>query len=664
MLRIFFTLCFVVSLLSVSLVAQTPQQRDPAEENPIIEELKAIADDETVARFVSATEAMDSGRYEEADSLYTEVLKKVPDFGPALRRLGYTYGHLGKRKEGLALTAKALEKDRSIGNLGARASMLVYSGSPDFVPSPAEVKEAESLAREAWQKSGSADDDAGFLLAETLLMSKKYDEFVSLAHTLKTKFPDSGAAAYYEAMALAANEDLNAAEAEIARAKTLGAPAEAFTQLETGIQQARDDAFFGLGRFRGYFSIAVGIVAVWAVGLVALFVIGWYLSKKTLRSIETSDPNDITGQALSLLKRFYRGVVSIAGIYYYISQPVVIFLIILFTGAVVVGFLWVGRIPIYFVLLLIFAGGASIYHMLRTLVTRPKIEDPGRALTEAEAPALWQLVRNVAETINTRPVTEIRITQGTDLAVYERGSFRAKIADRADRILILGAAVLNDFDQNAFRAVVAHEYGHFSNRDTAGGDIAHRVNVDIMRVVEAMVSSETNTIYNVSFHFLRLFHFLFRRITHGASRLQEVLADRVAAFHFGADSFQEGLRHVIRRELEFTRLADKEIGSALSSNRAFSNLYDLEIGDAADRASVEEEFSRTLEQETSEDDTHPSPKDRFRYIEGARSAQVEHLRGKVWDLFADREAITNEMNALIEKLVRPSYSSADSTLGL
>jgi len=323
MLRIFSTLCFVVSLLFVSLVAQTAQQRDPAEENPIIEELKAITDDETVARFVSATEAMDSGRYEEADSLYTEVLKKVPDFGPALRRLGYTYGHLGKRKEGLALTAKALEKDRSIGNLGARASMLVYSGSPDFVPSPAEVKEAESLAREAWQKSGSADDDAGFLLAETLLMSKKYDEFVSLAHILKTKFPDSGAAAYYEAMALAANEDLNAAEAEIARAKTLGAPAEAFTQLEAGIQQARDEAFFGLGRFRAYILAAFGLVAVWAVGLFALFVIGWYLSKKTIQAIETADPNDIKGEALASLKHLYRRLVSISGVYYYIPQPVV-----------------------------------------------------------------------------------------------------------------------------------------------------------------------------------------------------------------------------------------------------------------------------------------------------------------------------------------------------
>jgi Zn-dependent protease with chaperone function len=190
------------------------------------------------------------------------------------------------------------------------------------------------------------------------------------------------------------------------------------------------------------------------------------------------------------------------------------------------------------------------------------------------------------------------------------------------------------------------------------------VNTDIARIAEQMVASETNTYYNIGFHFLRLFHFLFRRITHGASRLQEVLADRVAAYHFGADSFREGLRHVIRRELEFTHVAEKEISSALGANRAFTNLYELTVTDNAAEKQIEEAFAQVLEQETTEDDTHPSPRDRFRYIEGARSAGIEPVQGNVWNLFADRDAITAEMNAVIEKLVRPSYQQSDSTLGI
>jgi Peptidase family M48 len=77
--------------------------------------------------------------------------------------------------------------------------------------------------------------------------------------------------------------------------------------------------------------------------------------------------------------------------------------------------------------------------------------------------------------VSTRPIDEIRVTPGCDLAVYEKGGFREKMQDRAKRILILGVGALNGMRQNAFRAVLAHEYGHFSHRDTAGGDVALRV---------------------------------------------------------------------------------------------------------------------------------------------------------------------------------------------
>jgi Zn-dependent protease with chaperone function len=655
------TLLVIALLVSFS-IAQSP--RDPNEENPIIDELTKIADKQTVDKFVAATGALDSGRYDDAKILYKEVLTKAPEFDHALRRLGYTLVALGDRPGGLALTKQALDKNRSIPNLIGHATSLVSSNSADFRPTPSEINEANSLGREAWDKSNGTEEDAGVVVAETLLMANKLSEFKSFARTFRMKKSDSARAAYYNAIGLADDGDLDAAEAEIARSRELGAPEEFLAPAVAGIAQIRNEQFFGLGRFRGLVYPIVGLVALWAVGLLALFIVGRHLSKKTMRSIEESDPNDTRGEAQAALKKIYRRVVSIAGIYYYISQPVVIFLIIAFTLGVVLFFLAVGRIPIGLIIGVVFVGAASIFYTIKSLLTRAKIEDPGRALSEAEAPGLWELVRNVASTVQTRPVNEIRITQGTDLAVYERGSFRQKMSDNADRVLILGTAVLNDFDQNAFRAVLAHEYGHFSNRDTAGGDIAYRVNTDIVRIAQSMVESETNTVYNIGFQFLRLFHFIFRRITHGASRLQEVLADRVAAYHFGADSFREGLRHVIRREVEFMHVADKEINAALGSNRAVSNLYELTVSDDLDRQKIDQEFEQALQQETSEDDTHPSARDRFRYIEGSRSAEIEPLHGKVWDLFTDRAAITAEMNSLIEKLVRPSYQQSDSTLGI
>jgi Zn-dependent protease with chaperone function len=116
---------------------------------------------------------------------------------------------------------------------------------------------------------------------------------------------------------------------------------------------------------------------------------------------------------------------------------------------------------------------------------------------------------------------------------------------------VLGVGLLQGFEQGAFRAVLAHEYGHFSHRDTAGGDIALRVRQDMMKFATAMAERGQAVWWNLAFQFLRIYSFLFRRISHGATRLQEVLADRVAAHNYGAAQFEEGLRHVIQRDIEF-----------------------------------------------------------------------------------------------------------------
>ena len=304
-----------------------------------------------------------------------------------------------------------------------------------------------------------------------------------------------------------------------------------------------------------------------------------------------------------------------------------------------------GRIPIKLVLIIGIGALLTVFQMLRSLLIKIDNEDPGRSLSEEEAPGLWDLTRKVAESVGTRPVDEIRITPGTDLAVYEKGNYRERSQDKARRILILGVGVLNDFEQTGFRAVLAHEYGHFSHRDTAGGDIALRVNADMMKFANAMIVSGQAVWWNIAFQFLRVYHFLFRRISHGATRLQEVLADRVAASKFGAGAFEQGLTHVVRKSVEFNFVAMKEINESSDSRRALQNLYELRVVGNPD---LEEEIESSLNRETSEDDTHPSPRDRFRFTSRIVVATEEPISGVVWELFRDRDALTNEMTSQIQ----------------
>jgi Zn-dependent protease with chaperone function len=208
---------------------------------------------------------------------------------------------------------------------------------------------------------------------------------------------------------------------------------------------------------------------------------------------------------------------------------------------------------------------------------------------------------------------------------------------------------LNGLKQDAFRAVLAHEYGHLSHRDTAGGDVAIRVHNDMMKFATSMALGGVAVAWNLAFQFLRVYHFIFRRISHGATRLQEVLADRVAVRHFGAPAFEEGLRHVTRRGVEFDDVVYWETRDAQKERRPVKNLYEMAAFQAT---SVEEKFKEAINRPTSEDDTHPSPTERFRLAQKIVSNAPPPAPGLVWDLFADREGLTNEMSTEVEREVQ------------
>jgi hypothetical protein len=169
------------------------------------------------------------------------------------------------------------------------------------------------------------------------------------------------------------------------------------------------------------------------------------------------------------------------------------------------------------------------------------------------------------------------------------------------------------------------------------------------------------TYINAAFHFLRIYNFIFRRISHGATRLQEILADRVAAQIYGAPAFENGLTHVIRRSIEFEAAANGEIKQSIETSRPLQNLYELPPPEGA---KVAAEFEKSLNRPTTEDDTHPGPRDRFRLVARFQQPSCPPRPGEVWELFKDPAALRAEMVAAIEKKVashRPKKDEASTS---
>ena len=99
---------------------------------------------------------------------------------------------------------------------------------------------------------------------------------------------------------------------------------------------------------------------------------------------------------------------------------------------------------------------------------------------------------------------------------------------------------------------------------------------------------------------------------------------------------------MVRRQIEFRYFTDREIREALKSGKTLQNVYALET---QPEKTLEEAIDSALNRQTSEDDTHPSPAERFRLVSGVVCQSRPGPSDPMWDLFTDREAITKEMSA-------------------
>ena len=441
---------------------------------------------------------------------------------------------------------------------------------------------------------------------------------------------------YFNAILSAEDKNWIKAKEEIDLAKKYGLSEEAVNDfLSSGVKTHLI--------IKTYTYSFLWIFLFWVSGMLILFIAGKFLSQTVMNSIDDiSKIENISGS----VKSTYKWLINIGGIYYYFSLPIILILIVCLVAGLTYIFLLIGRIPIQLMLGLLVGSVVTIYGMIRSLMVKTKYVDPGRILKEEEAFGLYSLVREVAQTLKTRPIDEIRITYGTDLAVYEKGTWRQKQQDNATRILILGAAVVDNFQNSDFRAILAHEYGHFSHRDTAGGEVALRVKDDMQKYLYALYSAGQNVWWNIAFQFLRLYNFLFRRISFGSTRLQEILADNVAASTYGAVAFQNGLTHVIRRDIEFADLINQNV-EEIRNSRPSINVYNI----PEQLKKYSDDLEKSLTSKTSEDDTHPSPKDRFKLVSDFILPSPPLDTTSITNLFSDWTGIKNEMREYIDKQI-------------
>jgi Zn-dependent protease with chaperone function len=406
-------------------------------------------------------------------------------------------------------------------------------------------------------------------------------------------------------------------------------------------------------------ALAWWLFVAWLLGMAILFVLGLVLSAMTLRASARPpavEQAHARGSAAAL-RRVYATVLWLCCAYYYVSIPFALATVVLGGGGLIYLLFAAGHVPIRLVLLIGLIVIVTIWATLKSLFVRGSNEAPGKQLALAEHPKLRAALDEVAERVGTRPVDSVYLTPGTEVAVTERGGLTQQLRGKSERCLILGVAVLDGFDVAAFKSVLAHEYGHFVNRDTAGGGFALQVRRSLFSMAFGLARGGAATWMNPAWWFVRGFHRVFLHISQGASRLQEVLADRWAAVLYGAQPFEAGLRHVIVASARFDAHVNATLKEVTDQKLPLANLYHHPLQQTLDVDVLRGQIDAALNRPASPFDSHPRPIDRIAWVKAlaGTTATATAAAGDAWTLFGDREQCERDMTAEVRARVREQF---------
>ena len=558
-----------------------------------------------------------------------QLVRALPQNPRAYRLLGTVAAMQNQREEALTALNRSLELGI---DGGRRAEVLALRArlrlQKDFLGQAREDAEA-ALALEP--------DHPGALFVATLAALRAGDLSVARDRALRlTKVaPDMAVGHALLAFALA-QDDPDAALEEVRRARALGYP-------EGSDLRSVEEVAGRVRLIRLAWQLPLALAAVLALGLLILFVAGTLLSRAQVAHLASVTAHLERGEQTPrerLVLRLYAAVLWFGTVFFYVSVPAMV-LISLATGlwALYAVVTWMSAVPLKLLLLLILLALGGAWAVLRSLFLRARTDDGGLRLAEQDEARLFAALREVAEVAQARMVDRVHLEPDATVAVREAGGALRVLSGRGERVLHLGFQAVQSLSASELKAVLAHEYGHFSHGDTRLTPVLSRIQETLGNMFVRMASLGNVSLANPVFWYLRLYLRLFASITAGHSRRRELLADRAAALAYGGETFGRALQGVIAAGDSFDRHAARTLVLLRRMGRPCTDVYRC-VAAAKETESArlrEKRLADHLSQAASEFDSHPPPNDRISRVAGVAGVRPADPAPAA-TLFADAQA--------------------------
>lgn len=262
----------------------------------------------------------------------------------------------------------------------------------------------------------------------------------------------------------------------------------------------------------------------------------------------------------------------------------------------------------------VFYIGLFVFAILSSLwikVAPPK----GVVLTRSEAPDLYREVDRIADTLQAARVDEIRLDYNLNAAASQTPQFGLVGIYR--NVLLLGMPLLLGLAPDEARAVIAHEFGHFSGSHGKFGARVYRLEMTLRQIVTRL--STTARFGALLFMgFIKWFYPRFSATTFAMRRANEYEADRAAAQVAGAGHIVNALLRMKYLAPQLQKSFWNGLGTAFkASPEPFAGCL-IGLPEAARHAASPVLAIRAVEASmtdvTGYDDTHPCLSDRLRAL--------------------------------------------------
>jgi hypothetical protein len=142
---------------------------------------------------------------------------------------------------------------------------------------------------------------------------------------------------------------------------------------------------------------------------------------------------------------------------------------------------------------------------------RDKFDAPGPRLDEASQRKLFTMLRSVADATKQDMPAEVFLVSDVNAWVSNRGG---TMGFGSRRVMGLGLPLLQGLTVSEFKAVIAHEFGHYAAGDVGLGPWIYKTRAAIARVMSSLGDSWVSVIFNA-------YGNLFMRLTLAISRQQD-----------------------------------------------------------------------------------------------------------------------------------------------